>query len=127
MSPTFSGNFGKIRCRNTDDVTRNYGREHNNKTIKKIRKSHMAVEKQTNEIPVDNLGFSTFSTGFSTRVFHMKKREKNTVVIYSGRHNLFRQHSTRFHFSDTVHFDQSHVRVPKKSLDKEFEEKLKFF
>ena len=34
----------------------------------------MAVEKQTNEIPVDNLEFSTFSTGFSTRVFHMKKR-----------------------------------------------------
>ena len=127
MSPTFSGNLGKNRCRNTDDVTRNYVREHNKENPKKIGESHKAVERQRNEIPVDNLEFSTFSTGFSTRVFHMEKEWKNGVVINSGRHNLFRLPSTKFYFSGAVHFDQWDLPGRKKALDKEFEEKLKIF
>ena len=106
ISSTFSRNSDKLCCRNTGDVIRNYGVVGEAEKPSKNGKSPTAVECQRNEIPVDNLEFSTFSTGFSTRVFHMENGGKNRVVFISGRHNLFRRLSTKFYFFATVHFDQ---------------------
>ena len=82
MTPTFSGNLGKNCCRNTGDVKRNYGREHNREIGPKIREPPWTVERQRSEIPVDNLEFSTFSTGFSTRVFHRPGGKVDTARVY---------------------------------------------
>jgi hypothetical protein len=46
------------------------------------------------EIAVENRNFSTFSTGLSTGLFHKKFSENKKV----GKHNIFRQVSTKFHF-----------------------------
>ena len=93
----------------------------------KIRKRAGSGERQKTEIPVDNLEFSTLSTGFSTGVFHTEKRAKNEVVFYIGRHNLFRPSSTKFYFSPSVHFDHGVSRTRKNSLDKDFDKKFKIF
>ena len=45
------------------------------------------VESQRNGIPVDNLEFSTLSTGFSTTVFHMENEVKNEVDVM-GMHGI---------------------------------------
>jgi hypothetical protein len=106
ISSTFSRNSDKLCCRNTGDVIRNYGVVREVEKPSKNRKSPTAVECQRNEIPVDNLEFSTFSTGFSTRVFHMENGDKNREVFSFSRHNYFRQVSTKFYFFGTVHFAQ---------------------
>ena len=69
-TPTFSGKSDRKCCRNSGDVNRKPGREHNREIGPKIREPPLAVERQRSEIPVDNLEFSTLSTGFSTRVIH---------------------------------------------------------
>ena len=126
-TPTFSGKSDRKCCRNSGDVNRKPGREHNREIGPKIREPPLAVERQRSEIPVDNLEFSTFSTGFSTRVFHIEKWLKNGVVFFTGRHNLFRRTSTNFYFSGAVHFDYGPLTAEKKWLDKEKRKKLKIF
>jgi len=115
MSPTFSGKLDRNCCRKTGDVTHGYVPPPEEEKAPKNGKHLEAADRQKCRIPVDNLEFSTFSTGFSTRVFHMENRGKNRVVFHCGRHNYFRLLSTKFYFFGTVHFDQR--RIPGKEKE----------
>jgi len=56
------------------------------------------------EIPVENSHFSTFSTEFSTGLFHTGNPKKVWMWYTAGLHNASAYRSTKFYFFRIKHF-----------------------